>query len=1134
MDESSKPNRGGFWRATLAHSGAVATSAVDSSRETVTSLENTTLQTTSKYLCRGPVVYLSAPRIPGGTEAKNSVTCRASHIGISKEHSRGIPTKDLFHAKVPTVPAGAQTSNLPATTHVGPPRGLLRFSLRYRSHAMRTAWILPILAAIVVFTTTADAGTNCSAADATKNCIDGMIIPIWRPYLDLKVEDRVFRGAIYFFIIAYCFLGVSIVADRFMSSIEVITSMERSVTVKRPGLEPMKITVRIWNDTVSNLTLMALGSSAPEILLSIIEVIGKGFEAGDLGPNTIVGSAAFNLFMIIAICVVAVPSSQVRRQKHLDVFFVTATWSVFAYIWLYLILSFFSPGEIEIWEGLLTFIFFPLTVGTAYITDKKIIQKRFLPRRYRRTSHGLVATQGEELKMLETNGIGGQKEIDPAIKAFEEHRAEFIETMREIRKKNPHIDPVELQKQAEYEMITRGPKTRAFYRVQATRKLIGGGDIVKKRIDKEHNRTTDVALQQVDKQARQHTCKIYFDPAHYTVLENVGTFDVVVGRDGGPEGLTVIVDYCTEDGTANEGSDYLPVKGTLTFYPEDKHQKIAIEIVDDDVFEEDEHFYLHLRNLRVRTKDGLIIDPSRIGGLPVAEIETPSTATIMILDDDHAGVYTLEHDHFEAIESCGHLSLRVQRNSGARGKVVIPYKTKDGTATGNVHFEHKEGELVFEDNQTEAFIEIGVIDTEQYERCDYFFVELGEPVWAKKMSDLNRIQERFQRRMEKKRAASVTNLADSDDAMSTGVVLFSSLLSNASLVLCARFGQSVRGPSPFTFGASLAPSGAEGEGLTDRFKRRLSALVGGSGDSDKDSKENTLMLTQQQIEIAELGKPRLGQFKKCQITIKESKEFQSIVDRMLKTANTRLMLGTSSWREQFSEALTVSAGDDDDDGDEEEGSEASIEKEEGEPSTMDYVMHIISVPWKLMFATIPPTDYWGGWACFVVSIVMIGVLTALIGDLASQFGCWVGLKDAVTAITFVALGTSVPDTFASKVAAIQDKYADSSIGNVTGSNGVNVFLGIGIAWTLAALYHASQGTKFLVNPGTLAFSVTVFCVEAVICITLIVLRRQPWLGGGELGGPVKFKVFTAGIMVCLWLFYVGISALESYCVIAGF
>ena len=60
----------------------------------------------------------------------------------------------------------------------------------------------------------------------------------------------------------------------------------------------------------------------------------------------------------------------------------------------------------------------------------------------------------------------------------------------------------------------------------------------------------------------------------------------------------------------------------------------------------------------------------------------------------------------------------------------------------------------------------------------------------------------------------------------------------------------------------------------------------------------------------------------------------------------------------------------------------------------------------------------GGWACFVVSITMIGLMTALIGDLASHFGCTVGLKDSVNALSLVALGTSLPDTFASKSAAI--------------------------------------------------------------------------------------------------------------------
>lgn len=60
-------------------------------------------------------------------------------------------------------------------------------------------------------------------------------------------------------------------------------------------------------------------------------------------------------------------------------------------------------------------------------------------------------------------------------------------------------------------------------------------------------------------------------------------------------------------------------------------QKITVEIVDDNVFEEDEYFYLHLNNLRVRTNDGLILDSLNFGSVPLATLELPSTATVMIL-----------------------------------------------------------------------------------------------------------------------------------------------------------------------------------------------------------------------------------------------------------------------------------------------------------------------------------------------------------------------------------------------------------------------------------------------------------------------------------------------------------------------
>merc|ERR1719379_888649 len=121
---------------------------------------------------------------------------------------------------------------------------------------------------------------------------------------------------------------------------------------------------------------------------------------------------------------------------------------------------------------------------------------------------------------------------------------------------------------------------------------------------------------------------------------------------------------------------------------------------------------------------------------------------------------------------------------------------------------------------------------------------------------------------------------------------------------------------------------------------------------------------------------------------------------------------------------------------------------------MDWVLHIITIFWKVLFACIPPTDFCNGWACFYCALGMIGAVTAIIGDMAALLGCVLSLPDSVTAITFVALGTSLPDTFASQTAAQQDPYADASIGNITGSNSVNVFLGLGMSWITASIYWA--------------------------------------------------------------------------------
>lgn len=212
-----------------------------------------------------------------------------------------------------------------------------------------------------------------------------LILPL---FTASEVEwNRWGRAFAYFLGLLYMFLGVNIIADVFMAAIEVITSKTKKIKVAvassngdngddsgKPHFETIE--VKIWNDTVSNLTLMALGSSAPEILLSIIEIVGNNFEPGELGPGTIVGSASFNLLVITAVCIYVIPEGENRRIKEINVFAVTSFFAVFAYIWLYLVIEVITPTVVDIWEAVVTFMCFPLIVLLAFAADKNFWRKQ--------------------------------------------------------------------------------------------------------------------------------------------------------------------------------------------------------------------------------------------------------------------------------------------------------------------------------------------------------------------------------------------------------------------------------------------------------------------------------------------------------------------------------------------------------------------------------------------------------------------------------------------------------------------------------------------------------------------------------------------------------------------------------------
>ncbi|XP_047200937.1 sodium/calcium exchanger 3 isoform X2 [Girardinichthys multiradiatus] len=878
---------------------------------------------------------------------------------------------------------------------------------------------------------------NNATCRGTSKCQTGIILPIWYPE-DPSMGDKIARVIVYFVAMIYMFLGVSIIADRFMAAIEVITSQEREIVIKRPNGETTTTTIRVWNETVSNLTLMALGSSAPEILLSVIEVCGHEFQSGELGPSTIVGSAAFNMFVIIGLCVSVIPQGEVRKVKHLRVFFVTAGWSIFAYIWLYMILAVFSPNVVQVWEGLVTLSFFPICVLLAWVADRRLLFYKFMHKKYRTDKHRgvIIETETERSKGIEMDGKmvnshfmdgGATSNLIGLIesKEVDESRRDMIRILKDLKQKHPEKDLDQLVEMANYYALSHQQKSRAFYRIQATRMMTGAGNILKKHVAEQAKKSASVQEVHVD-EPEEYVSQIAFEPAAYQCLENCGAAILTITRKGGDINKTIYVDYKTEDGSANAGADYEFTEGTAVFKPGEIIREISIGIIDDDIFEEDEHFFVRLNNLRVLETEDEVLSANSLP-YPKAILGFPNVATVTILDDDHSGIFTFESSSVHVSESIGIMEVKVLRTSGARGTIIVPYRTLEGLAKGGGEdFEDTYGELEFKNDETCKFVHVKIIDDEEYEKNKNFFLELAEP----RMVDMS---------LQK-----------------------------------------------------------------DVPERKLT--------SDEEEAKR----------IAEMGKPVLGEHPRLEVIIEESYEFKSTVDKLIKKTNLALVVGTNSWREQFMEAITVSADEDEED-----------TGEERLPSCFDYVMHFLTVFWKVLFACVPPTDYLNGWACFIVSIVIIGLLTAVIGDLASHFGCTIGLKDSVTAVVFVALGTSVPDTFASKVAAVQDTYADASIGNVTGSNAVNVFLGIGMAWSVAAIYWHMKGKPFVVEAGSLAFSVTLFTIFAFLAVSVLLYRRRAHIGG-ELGGPRGHRMATSAIFFSLWFLYILFSSLEAYCHIEGF
>lgn len=714
---------------------------------------------------------------------------------------------------------------------------------------------------------------------------------------EAHMDDR-FKVMLYGFGLVYCFIGVSIVADMFMAAIEGITSRKRRV--KMPGSGRL-VTVQVWNETVSNLTLMALGSSAPEILLAINDIFKSQFFEGDLGPSTIVGSAAFNLFVIIAVCINAVPAGETRKIKEEGVFFITAVFSVLAYVWLLYIVQFNTANVIDVWEGVATFMFFPVLVWISWASDVGLLDQWFAS-----LFPAKELNEDEERKRLESGEMNQFNARYARMRGLEKDPTEDDNARNQEDQEDPLL------------ALCKGLFSMLF-------KCFGA------------------------------ICTVFVSYACYSCIWARRKYKRWRHKAGAGE-------------NAEEES-------------EEKEDKLDME------------------------------DP-----------------TYVICDDEGdpidapAGVISFKNDVMEVMGELEEkeYTVPVLRKNGTDGRVSCKYRMERLTATPGYDYVEEDGVVDFKDGITSAEIKITILPKEVGEKSDQFQIILEEP----------------------------TNEAvfNPNDDGGEECCLLTVIILNAN-------------PAP------------------NNLKNRIFGVLDGLVNMD---------------------------------------EFR---------------MGTAAWHDQITEAFYCNG---------------SPEAQET-ATTGDWIGHFIFFPWSMAYAILtPPPIYMGGWVCFVASLLHIGILTSLVGDLAELFGCAAGIEDNITAISVVALGTSVPDLFASKTAATTDEWADASIVNVTGSNSVNVFLGIGLPWMMAAIhwtihgpneewfnrYSADFGTQcpdgcFVVQSGDLAFSVLVFTVGAIVCLFVIRLRRVVY--DGELGGPEgsDSKACSSCLLVLLWIFYIVLSVWKT-------
>jgi K+-dependent Na+/Ca+ exchanger-like protein len=158
-------------------------------------------------------------------------------------------------------------------------------------------------------------------------------------------------------------------------------------------------------------------------------------------------------------------------------------------------------------------------------------------------------------------------------------------------------------------------------------------------------------------------------------------------------------------------------------------------------------------------------------------------------------------------------------------------------------------------------------------------------------------------------------------------------------------------------------------------------------------------------------------------------------------------------------ASSNSAGEDDDDPDD----YWSRFKFPSDDSAFDKFLWVSGLPFVFLFQiTIPDCAKTKAEKYYIVTFIMsigwIGGLCLGMVTFVTWFGCILEIDPVIMGITFLAIGTSIPDAIGSMVVARAGE-ADMAIANAVGSNVFDILLGLGFPWFLRGAINESNDDK---------------------------------------------------------------------------